>query len=78
MSPSKPEMRWYNPKLGDYEWRNVPTSDEEALELLDNCPGCERYAAIYEEWRGAGASIVAALIRAGESLELGWSETPDR
>lgn len=70
MSPYKPKMRWYNPKLGAYEWREVPPSDEEALELLDHYPGCERYADIYRGWREAGACIMAALIRAGESLEF--------
>lgn len=64
-------MRWYNPKLGDYEWREVPPSDEEALELLDHDLGCERYAEIYRGWREAGATIMAALIRAGNSVELG-------
>ncbi len=70
MPVSKPRMRWYNPKLGDYEWREVPPTDEEALKLLDHYPGCERYAEIYRDWREAGACIMAALIRAGESLEL--------
>ncbi len=71
MSASKQKMRWHNPKLGTYEWREVPGSDEEALGLLGSFPGCERYAKIYREWREAGASIIAALIRAGESAELG-------
>ena len=75
MLPSKPKMRWYNPKLGDYEWREVPPSDEEALELLGHYPGCERYAEIYRDWRELGANIMAALIRAGESVEL---RPPDR
>ena len=59
-------MRWYNPKLGDFEWREVPHSDEEALSLLDGYPGCEPYAAVYREWRELGASIAVALMRAGE------------
>lgn len=71
MSPLKQKMRWYNPKLSTYEWRKVPPSDEDALELLSYFPGCEHYARIYGEWRDVGASIMAALIRAGESVELG-------
>ena len=61
------QIRWYNPKLKDYEWRAVPESDEEALRVLDGYPGCEPYAAVYREWRGLGASIHAALARAGEA-----------
>ena len=32
----KGPMRWYNPKLEDFEWREVPASDEEALTLLES------------------------------------------
>jgi hypothetical protein len=28
-------MRWYNPKLEDFEWREVPKTNEEALSLLE-------------------------------------------
>ena len=59
-------MRWYNPKLENFEWRAVPKSDETALALLDDYPTCERCAEVYEEWRALGAPIIAALIRAGE------------
>ncbi len=69
MHVSEPRMRWYNPKLGGYEWREVPASDEEALKLLEDWPECEHYAEIYRGWREIGASIMAALIRAGESEE---------
>ena len=58
-------MRWYNPKLGSFEWRELPASDEEVLSLLDDYPGAEGHAATYREWRDLGAGI-AALIRAGE------------
>jgi hypothetical protein len=62
-------IRWYNPKLQNFEWREVPNSDEEALTLLDDHPSCERYAEVYEEWRALGAPIMAALIRAGEAAK---------
>ncbi len=62
-------MRWYNPKLKDFEWREVPTSDKEALPLLEGYPGAEDHAEVYREWRGLGASIMTALIRAGESAK---------
>jgi hypothetical protein len=32
------QVRWYNPKLEDFEWREVPQSDEEALSLLEGSP----------------------------------------
>ena len=60
-------IRWYNPKLETFEWKEAPKSDAEALALLDDHPGCERYAEVYKEWRALGASIIAALIRAGEA-----------
>jgi hypothetical protein len=62
----KRPIRWYNPKLENFEWREVPKSDEEALALLNGHPSCERYVEVYEEWRALGAPIVAALIRAGD------------
>ncbi len=62
-------IRWYNPKLEDFEWREVPKSDEEALALLNGHPSRERYVEVYEEWRALGAPIVAALIRAGEAAK---------
>jgi hypothetical protein len=68
-------MRWYNFKLKDFEWRTVPESDEEALALLDGYPDCEAYAQVYREWRELGASITAALIRAGEAAEKRTSKT---
>jgi hypothetical protein len=62
-------MRWYNPKLGDFEWREVPQTDEQALELLDGSPRFPAGAETYREWRKLGASIQAALIRAGEAAK---------
>jgi hypothetical protein len=59
-------IRWYNPKLENFEWTEVPKSDEEALALLNGHPSCEHYVEVYEEWRALGAPIVAALIRAGD------------
>ncbi len=64
-------MRWYNPRLGSFEWREVPNTDEEALSLLDGYEGAEAHAAVYEEWRQLGAGIMAALIRAGAAGKEG-------
>lgn len=55
-------MRWYKPSLGDFEWREVPLSDEEALSLLESYPDAHLHAEIYQEWRELGASFVSALI----------------
>ena len=60
-------VRWFNPRLGTFEWRETPLSDEQAFEVLDGSrcsPTCTR---TYREWRELGASIGAALIRAGEA-----------
>jgi hypothetical protein len=75
MAQQKP-MRWYIPSLGDFEWREVPGSDEEALSLLESYPGAQTHAEVYREWRGLGESITSALIRAGEAaVKVG---DPDR
>jgi hypothetical protein len=42
-------MRWYNPQLGAFEWREVPKTDEEALSLFDVHTRAEAYAAVYQE-----------------------------
>ena len=60
------QMRWYNPALGAFEWREVPQSDEEALSLLEGLPNAEVQLLVYWQWRELGASIMAALIRVGE------------
>ena len=60
-------IRWYNPALEDFEWREVPESDEEALSLLEGSPYSPTCKETYREWRKLGASITAALIRAGEA-----------
>jgi hypothetical protein len=66
LAESQRRMRWYNPKLEGFEWREVPNTDEEALSLLEGYAGAEGHAAVYEEWRRLGTEIMAALIRAGE------------
>ena len=60
-------IRWYNPKLEDFEWRRAPRSDEEALKLLDGSPDSPTCKETYGEWRQLGAPITVALIRAGEA-----------
>jgi hypothetical protein len=62
-------IRWYNPRLNTFEWREVPESDEEALSLLEGSPYSPTYTRTYREWRELGASIGAALMRAGEAAK---------
>lgn len=60
-------MRWYNPALGDFEWREAPASDEVAISLLEGSSEALPYVEVYREWRKLGATVVASLIRAGEA-----------
>ena len=62
-------IRWYNPRLNTFEWREVPQSDEEALSLLEGSPYSATCTQTYREWRQLGAAIGAALIRAGEAAK---------
>ena len=62
-------IRWYNPRLNTFEWREVPESDEEALSLLEGSPYSATCTQTYREWRQLGAAIGAALIRAGEAAK---------
>jgi hypothetical protein len=59
-------IRWYHPKLEDFEWREVPKTDEEALELLSSSSYPPTSTDTYRYWRKLGASITAALMRAAE------------
>ena len=60
-------VRWYNPAIEDFEWREIPKSDEEALSLLEGSPHTSPCKQTYTELRTLGATTVAALIRAGEA-----------
>jgi hypothetical protein len=60
-------VRWYNPKLEDFEWRGVPNNEQEALSLLEGSAHTPTSTATYREWRELGASVMVALIRAGEA-----------
>ena len=59
-------IRWYNPKDGSFEWRDVPNSDEEAISLLSSSPYTQSCTETYLYWRKLDATITAALLRAGE------------
>jgi hypothetical protein len=63
------QIRWYNPRLNTFEWREVPETDEEALSLLEGSPYSSISTETYREWRQLGAPIAEALIRAGEAAQ---------
>jgi hypothetical protein len=67
--PEQTQVRWYNPALEDFEWREVPQIDNDALSLLDGSPHSPTCTDTYWRWRELGASITAALIRAGEAAK---------
>lgn len=60
-------IRWYSPPLGEFEWREMPETDEEALRLLHGSSNERACVEVYREWRELGASVAAALSRAGEA-----------
>ena len=62
-------MRWYDRALGRFMWREVPESDQEALRALEGSAFAPTCTHTYREWRDLGASIAAALIRAGEAAK---------
>ena len=62
-------IRWYNPTLNTFEWREVPESDEEALSLLEGSSYSPICTKTYQEWRNLGTTIAEALIRAGEAAK---------
>ena len=64
-------MRWYNPSFGDFEYREVPESDEEALSALEGSSFTPSCTQTYRQWRDLGAGIMVALIRAGEAARGG-------
>jgi hypothetical protein len=72
------QVRWYNPALEDFEWREVPDSDKDALSLLEDSSHAPTCIDIYRQWRELGASVTVALIRAGEVAkeEYDQSATP--
>ena len=63
-------VRWYDPEGGSFEWREVPKSDEDALWLLGDSPYARSCTDTYLYWRELGATITAALLRAGEQAIL--------
>ena len=63
-------MRWYDPKGGSFEWREVPKSDEDALSLLGDFRYTQSCTDTYLYWRKLDATITAALLRAGEQATV--------
>jgi hypothetical protein len=68
-------IRWYNPKLENFEWREVPQSDEEALSLLEGSQHTPTCADTYRQWRDLGASIKVSILRAGDAARTKYERT---
>ena len=64
------------PALGDFEWREAPVSDEDALSLLEGSSGGLSCVEVYWEWRKLGATVMASLIRAGETAREAAEGSP--
>ena len=71
-------IRWYNPKLGGFEWRELLASDGEALSLLDGYPGAEARV-LRSTKRSRGSNPVVFRIWAGaRDLELRFGDVEKR
>ena len=70
-------LRWYNPAMGAFEWRDLPETDEEALALLEPVLGAGSCVEVYRDWRRLGASVSAALVRAGEAARDEGAQSGD-
>jgi len=62
-------MRWYNPSLRGFEWRNAPEDDKEALAILDESLRSRSHVEVYWRSRNLGATVMASLIRVGEAAK---------
>jgi hypothetical protein len=62
-------MRWYNPSLRDFEWRDAPEGDEEAVAILEDSSRSRPCVEVYWKWRNLGATVTASLIRTGEAAK---------
>ena len=71
-------MRWYNPSLGDFEWRDAPEDDQEAQAILNESSRSRPYIEAYLSWRNLGASVMVALIRAGEAAKVADDTKQDK
>jgi len=68
-------LRWYNSVIEDFEWRDLPETDEEALALLEPALGSGPCVEVYRDWRKLGATVSASLIRAGEAARYRDTES---
>src|SRR5215217_3371164 len=56
-------MRWYNPKGGSFEWREVPKSYEDALSLLGGSPYTQSCTDTYLYWHGSSPASGRASLK---------------
>ena len=63
-------MDWYNPKEGKVEDVRVPSTDEEALEVLSGHPDSGRFVERYVVLREEGLGVEQALVFVGHRLRM--------
>lgn len=63
-------MYWYNPKTRSSERISAPTSDEEAIEMLEGAPDSDALVEQYVMLREDGMEVEQALIFVGHRWRM--------
>jgi hypothetical protein len=63
-------MHWYNPRTMSVEDTLVPSTDEEALEMLRGHKNSGAFIAEYERLREEGMGVEQAMIFVGHEFRL--------
>ncbi len=63
-------MHWYNPKTRTVEDTPVPSTDEEALEMLRGDLNSGAFIAEYERLQGEGMGVEQAMIFVGHEFRM--------
>jgi hypothetical protein len=69
-------MFWYNPTTRTEEERQVPESDDLALNLLDGDQDSAQYIALYKEYRTRNGILEALIETGGYYREIHAGRTP--
>jgi hypothetical protein len=63
-------MYWYNPKTREMEDISTPTSDTEAIEIIDGHPNSVEFIAEYRGLRTMHRSIAESLKCTGDTFRM--------
>jgi hypothetical protein len=63
-------MYWYNPTTRTSERVQAPSTDEQAICMLDGHPNSATFVSEYAELRGSGTPIERALVSVGHEERL--------